>query len=112
MSICSQHAALAWSRALVSEARTHGVTVTTASPGPVPTPGFPQTGIVGHRLLASLLLIDVARCAAGILAAADRGRAEVFLPARYRLPAAIQGLAPGLVARVSSKGIPGIAVPR
>ena len=99
---CSKHAALAWSRALVSEARSHGVTVTTASPGPVPTPGFPQTGIVGHRLLASLLLIDVARCAAGILAAADRGRAEVFLPARYRLPAAIQGLAPGLVARVSA----------
>jgi short-subunit dehydrogenase len=97
---CSKHAALAWSRALVSEARSQGVTVTTASPGPVPTPGFPQTGIVGHRLVASLLLIDVARCAAGILAAADRGRAEVFLPARYRLPAAIQGLAPGLVARV------------
>ena len=47
---CSKHAALAWSRALVSEARSHGVTVTTANPGPVPTPGFPQTGIVGHRL--------------------------------------------------------------
>jgi hypothetical protein len=68
----------------------------------VPTPGFPQTGIVGHRLVASLLLIDVARCAEGILDAADRGRAEVFLPARYRLPAAIQGLAPGLVARISA----------
>jgi short-subunit dehydrogenase len=102
---CSKHAALAWSRALVSEARSHGVTVTTASPGPVPTPGFPQTGIVGHRLVASLLLIDVARCAEGILAAADRGRAEVFLPARYRLPAAIQGLAPGLVARISASRI-------
>ncbi len=99
---CSKHAALAWSRALVSEARAHGVTVTTANPGPVPTPGFPQTGIVGHRLLASLLLIDVARCAAGILDAADRGRSEVFLPARYRLPAAIQGVAPGLVARISA----------
>jgi short-subunit dehydrogenase len=96
---CSKHAAIAWSRALVSEARAHGVTVTTANPGPVPTPGFPQTGIVGHWL-GSLLLIDAPRCAAGIMAAADRGRAEVFLPARYRLPAAIQGLAPGLVARV------------
>jgi short-subunit dehydrogenase len=99
---CSKHAALAWSRALVSAARSNGVTVTTASPGPVPTPGFPQTAIVGHRLVASLFLIDVARCAAGILAAADRGRPEVFLPARYRLPAAIQGLAPGLVARISA----------
>ena len=33
--------------------------MTTANPGPVPTPGFPQAGIVGHRLVASLLLIDV-----------------------------------------------------
>jgi uncharacterized protein len=102
---CSKHAALAWSRALVSEARTHGVTVTTANPGPVPTPGFPQTGIVGRRL-GALLLIDATRCAAGILAAADRGRAEVFLPARYRLPAAIQGLAPGVVARISASRRP------
>jgi short-subunit dehydrogenase len=96
---CSKHAALAWSRCLVSEAREHGVTVTTANPGPVPTPGFPQSGIVGHRL-GRLLLIDVARCAEGILDAADHGRSEVFLPARYRLPAAIQGVAPGFVARV------------
>ncbi len=62
---CSKHAALAWSRALVSAARAHGVTVTTANPGPVPTPGFPQSGIVGHRVGASLLLIDAARCAEG-----------------------------------------------
>jgi short-subunit dehydrogenase len=98
---CSKHAAIAWSRALVSEARAHGVTVTTANPGPVPTPGFPQSSIIGQRL-AGLVLIDAARCARGILAAADRGRPEVFLPARYRLPAAIQGLAPGLVARLSA----------
>jgi short-subunit dehydrogenase len=98
---CSKHAAIAWSRALVSEARAHGVTVTTANPGPVPTPGFPQAGIVGRRL-GLLLLIDAPTCAAGIMAAADRGRAEVFLPARYRLPAAFQGLAPGLVARLSA----------
>jgi uncharacterized protein len=96
---CSKHAAIAWSRALVAPARAHGVTVTTANPGPVPTPGFPQGSIVGHPL-AGLLLIDAARCAAGILRASERGRAEVFLPARYRLPAAIQGVAPGLVSRV------------
>jgi short-subunit dehydrogenase len=96
---CSKHAAIAWSRALVAPARALGVTVTTANPGPVPTPGFPQRGIVSHPL-RRLVLIDAARCAAGILHASDRGRAEVFLPARYRLPAAIQGVAPGLVARV------------
>jgi uncharacterized protein len=102
---CSKHAAIAWSRALVAEARLHGVTVTTANPGPVPTPGFSQSGLVGHPL-GRILLIDAARCARGILAAADRGRPEVFLPARYRLPAAIQGLAPGLVARLSaSRGV-------
>lgn len=100
---CSKHAAIAWSRALVSEARPHGVTVTTANPGPVPTPGFPQASILVHRL-GGLLLIDAARCAKGIVAAADRGAAEVFLPARYRLPAAIQGIAPGLVARVLAGG--------
>jgi short-subunit dehydrogenase len=103
---CSKHAAIAWSRALVAPARTHGVAVTTANPGPVPTPGFPQRGIVDHWL-GGLVLIDAARCAAGILQAADRGRPEVFLPARYRLPAAIQGVAPGLVARVlASRGFP------
>ncbi len=78
--------------------------VTTANPGPVPTPGFPQSGIVGHRL-GQLLLIDAARCARGIVSASDRGAAEVFLPARYRLPAAIQGLAPGLVARLLASPI-------
>ena len=98
---CSKHAALAWSRALVSEARRHGVTVTTANPGPVPMPGFPQSSIVPHRL-ARLVLIDAARCAEGIVSAADRGASEVFLPARYRIPAAIQGAAPGVVARVLS----------
>ena len=101
---CSKHAAIAWSRALVSEARPHGVAVTTANPGPVPTPGFPQSSLVGHPL-GRLLLIDASRCAAGILAATDRGRAEVFLPARYRLPAALQGLAPGLVARLSAQRV-------
>jgi short-subunit dehydrogenase len=101
---CSKHAAIAWSRALVSEARRHGVTVTTANPGPVPTPGFPQSSIIVHRL-GGLLLIDAARCAKGIVAAADRGASEVFLPARYRLPAAIEGVAPGLVARVLASRI-------
>jgi short-subunit dehydrogenase len=96
---CSKHAAIAWSRSLVSEARTHGVTVTTANPGPVPTSGFPQAGIVVHRL-GGLLLIDAARCAEGIVSASDRGASEVFLPARYRIPAAIQGLAPGTVSRI------------
>jgi uncharacterized protein len=98
---CSKHAAIAWSRALVSEARRYGVTVTTANPGPVPTAGFPQTGIVA-RPLGRLLLIDAARCARGIVAAADRGAPEVFLPARYRIPAAVQGIAPGLVARLAA----------
>jgi hypothetical protein len=70
----------------------------------VPTPGFPQAAIV-HRRLSGLVLIDAARCAKGIVSAADRGAAEVFLPARYRLPAAIQGIAPGLVARVLASRI-------
>jgi short-subunit dehydrogenase len=103
---CSKHASIAWSRALVAPARAHGVAVTTANPGPVPTPGFPQ-GSIAARRLGGLLLIDAERCAAGIMRAADRGRAEVFLPARYRLPAAIQGVAPGLVARVlASRHLP------
>jgi short-subunit dehydrogenase len=96
---CSKHAALAWSRALVAPARAQGVIVTSACPGPVPTPGFPQPGIVRHPL-GRLLLIDAARCARGMLDASDRGRPEVVLPRRYRLPIAIQGVAPGLVARV------------
>jgi short-subunit dehydrogenase len=100
---CSKHAALAWSRSLVAPARAQGVTVTTANPGPVPTAGFPQSGLVTHGLVRSLLVIDAERCARGILRASDRGRAEVFLPARYRLPAAVQGIAPGLVSHLLAR---------
>ncbi len=95
---CSKHAAVAWSRALVAPARRPGRPRDDRQPGAGADPGVPRLGFVSHPL-RRLVLIDAARCARGIMDAADRGLAEVFLPARYRLPAAIQGVAPGLVAR-------------
>ena len=106
---CSKHAAIAWSRALVSEARRHGVTVTTANPGPVPTPGFPQSSIIapsprrpardrrgplreGHRLRGG------SGCVRGLPAGA--------LPPAGGDP----GRGPGLVARVlASRVAPRVA---
>jgi uncharacterized protein len=98
----SKHAAIAYSRGLAAAARPLGVTVTTVNPGPVTTPGFPQTALLSHRL-ARHLTIDPERCAERLLHALDRGVPEVFVPQWWRSVAAVQGLAPGLTARVAAR---------
>jgi short-subunit dehydrogenase len=96
----SKHAAIAYSRGLAAAARHVGVTVTTVNPGPVTTPGFPQTALLSHPL-ARHLTIDPEQCAERLLHALDRGALEVFVPHWWRPVAALQGLAPGLTARVA-----------
>jgi short-subunit dehydrogenase len=100
----SKHAQLAFSRSIGPALRARGIGVHTLLPGFVETEGFPQRvrlprGL--HRLVAKPE--DVA---ARIVEVVERGRAESFVPRWYRLPALVQALAPGLVARASTRVFP------
>ncbi|MDX6617793.1 MAG: uncharacterized protein QOK36_179 [Gaiellales bacterium] len=95
-------AALSWSRSYGAAARAHGVALTIVNPGPVTTPGFPQTALLRSRF-ARLLVIDAERCAERLLAAADRRSPEVYVPQWWRVVAAFQGAAPRTTARVAAR---------
>ena len=101
----AKSAALSWARSYGAAAREHGVAVTIVNPGPVPTPGFPQGALLRSRW-GRLLAVDADRCAARLLAAADRRAVEVYVPQWWRLAAALQGAAPGLTARVAARTYP------
>jgi short-subunit dehydrogenase len=98
----SKHAALAYMRALGAAAPRHGVGVLVANPGPVATPGFPQTRVLERRLARRVVISDD-RCADGILRALDDGRREVFLPGWWRAAALLQAAFPGTVARAAGR---------
>ncbi|HET6174328.1 MAG TPA: SDR family NAD(P)-dependent oxidoreductase [Gaiellales bacterium] len=98
----AKSAALSWARSYGAAARRHGVAVTIVNPGPVPTPGFPQDQLLRSRW-GRLLVVDVERCAERLLAAADRRAPEVYIPQWWRVAAALQGAAPGLMARVAER---------
>ncbi len=71
----TKHAVVAFSESLYYELAPRGILVTAVNPGPVPTEGFPQTGI------RSRLLTPVPRVADLIVDVLRRGRApEVSLP--------------------------------
>jgi short-subunit dehydrogenase len=99
----SKHAQLAFSRSVAAELRPRGVRVHTILPGFVETEGFPQRTRFGPRL--STLVVEPELVAERVLAALDRDRREVFVPRWYRIAPLAQALAPGLVARVASRGI-------
>jgi NAD(P)-dependent dehydrogenase (short-subunit alcohol dehydrogenase family) len=99
----SKHAQLAFSRSVAAELRPRGVRVHTILPGFVETEGFPQRTRFGPRL--STLVVEPELVAERVLAALDRNRREVFVPRWYRIAPLAQALAPGLVARVASRGI-------
>jgi uncharacterized protein len=99
----SKHAQLAFSRSVAAELRPRGVRVHTILPGFVETEGFPQRTRFGARL--STLVVEPELVAERVLAALDRNRREVFVPRWYRIAPLAQALAPGLVARVASRGI-------
>ena len=96
----AKSAALSWARSYGAAAREHGVAVTIVNPGPVATPGFPQSALLRSRW-GRLLMVDAERCAERLLAAADRRAPEVFVPQWWRVAAAFQGAAPALTARVA-----------
>ena len=98
----AKHAQLAFSRSIRRELAPHGIRVHTVSPGPVETPGFPQRDLLSRRL-GSRLVLQPDRIAETIVGAVERDRAEVVVPGYLRVAGALQALAPGTLARLSTR---------
>lgn len=94
----TKHALVAFSRALAATLPARGVQVLTVNPGFVETPGFPQRGTLGSRLLERTV-VEPEYVARRVVQAIERNRREIFVPGWYRVPALIQAAAPGLVSR-------------
>jgi uncharacterized protein len=98
----AKHAQLAFSRSIRAELVARGVSVHTVNPGPVETPGFPQRHLLSHRFGGHIVL-QPEKIAETIVRAVERDRAEVVVPRYLRLAGAIQALAPGTLARLSTR---------
>lgn len=98
----TKHALVAFSRALAATLPAEGIRVLTVNPGFVETPGFPQRGVLGNRLLERAV-VEPEYVAKRIVRAVMRNRPEIFVPGWYRVPAWAQWLAPGLVSRVLAR---------
>jgi short-subunit dehydrogenase len=98
----TKHAVVAFSRSLAATLPAQGIHVHTVNPGFVETPGFPQRGVLGSRLLERTV-VSPEYAARRIVSAVERNRPEIFVPGWYRVPAAAQALAPGLVSRLLSR---------
>ena len=98
----TKHALVAFSRALAASPPAEGVHVHTVNPGFVETPGFPQRGRLGSRLL-DRVVVEPDYVARRIIRAVERNRPEIFVPGWYRAGAVAQAAAPGLVRRVLAR---------
>ena len=96
----SKHAQLAFSRAATGELRPRGIHVHTVNPGFVETEGFPQATVLRSALLRRLV-VEPEHVARHVMRVLERDKVETFVPAWYRVAAIAQGLAPGLLARMS-----------
>lgn len=98
----TKHALVAFSRSLAATLPSQGIHVHTVNPGYVETPGFPQIGKLGSRLL-DRIVVDTDYVARRVVSAVEHNRPEVFVPGWYRIPAIAQALAPGLVSRLLAR---------
>jgi short-subunit dehydrogenase len=98
----AKHAQLAFSRSIRAELGARGVHVHTVNPGPVETPGFPQRQLLSRRL-GSRLVLQPEKIAETIVRAVERDRTEVVVPRYLRVAGAVQALAPGTLARLSTR---------
>lgn len=96
----SKHAQLAFSRSTTAELRPRGIHVHTVNPGFVETEGFPQAAVLRSALMRRLV-VGPERIAQHVMRVLEKDKVETFVPALYRLAAIAQGLAPGLVAKMS-----------
>jgi NAD(P)-dependent dehydrogenase (short-subunit alcohol dehydrogenase family) len=99
----TKHALVAFSRSLAATLPAEGIHVHTVNPGFVETPGFPQRGVLGSRLLERTV-VGPDYVARRIVRAVTRNRPEIFVPGWYRVPAWAQSVAPGLVSRLLARG--------
>jgi uncharacterized protein len=99
----SKHAELAFSRSTAAELRARGIHVHTVNPGLVETEGFPQASALRSALLRRLV-VGPEHVARHVLKVLERDKRETFVPWWYRAAAVAQALAPGLVARLASRG--------
>ncbi|MDQ4030312.1 MAG: SDR family oxidoreductase, partial [Actinomycetota bacterium] len=99
--VAAKHAQLAFSRAVAAELRPRGVRVHTVNPGFVDTEGFPNRERFGAF---GRFVIGPQRVAEHVLRTLERGRAETYVPGWYRAGAVVEGLAPGLLARLLARG--------
>jgi short-subunit dehydrogenase len=98
----SKHAQLAFSRGLTGQLAPRGISVHTVNPGFVESETFPQRGLLRNPLLERAV-IDPPQVAAAVMRAVDRNRREIFVPRWYRVPAIVQAVVPGLVARFARR---------
>ena len=98
----SKHAQLAFSRATTGELRSRGIRVHTVNPGFVETEGFPQASVLRSALLRRLV-VGPEHIARHVLKVLDKDKRETFVPGWYRAAAIAQAVAPGLLARWSSR---------
>jgi short-subunit dehydrogenase len=98
----SKHAQLAFSRSTTVELRPRGIHVHTVNPGFVETEGFPQATRLRSALLRRLV-VGPEHIARHVVKVIERDKRETFVPRWYRIPAVVQALAPGLLARVASR---------
>jgi short-subunit dehydrogenase len=98
----TKHALVAFSRSLAASLPAQGIHVHTVNPGFVETPGFPQRGRLGSRLLERTI-VSPEYAARRIVSAVERNQPEIFVPGWYRVPAVAQALAPGLISRLLAR---------
>jgi short-subunit dehydrogenase len=93
----AKHAQLGFSRSVAAQLRRRGVRVHTVLPGFARTEGFPEPAVL-PRLL-EWTVIQPERIVRAILSAVEHDRREVFVPWWFRIPAALQGVAPSTFSR-------------
>lgn len=96
----SKHAQVAYSRSLRAALHGTGIEVHTILPGFVTTPGFPHPKLFATRL-GRRFVVGPERVAAEVVAAVEKGKAEVVIPwFPYGLGPLAQALMPTLTATV------------